>query len=71
MPYLIEQMALNDKERKNLKNFLIEHELYCPQIRRKSLYSIAFCATGGIGIGSEVKCNCCNKTKDITDYGRW
>ena len=71
MPYLIEKMALNDNERRDLHSFLVDHQLYCPQIIRKGLYRVAFCSGGGIGTGVEVQCETCNKVQNITDYGRW
>ena len=71
MPYIIEQMALNDIERRNLENFLLEHQLYCPQVKRKGLYRVSFGSGGGIGVTVEVQCEICNKVENITDYGRW
>lgn len=69
MPYLIEQMALSIEEKKKLQHFFAEHKIYCPDV--KSHYSLSFSGEGGIGIGVYVKCNLCNRKKDITDYGRW
>lgn len=56
-------------EKKRLQGFLAEHKVYCKNV--KSDYTISFCAAGGIGVGVNVKCNFCNKTHDITDYGSW
>ena len=71
MPYIIEQMALNDIEKANLRSFLVEHQLYCPQIIRKGLYKVSFGSGGGIGVAVEVQCEICNKVQSITDYRRW
>ena len=66
----ISEQALNEVEQKHLNKFLVEHQVYCPEIRNSCNYSLVF-STTGIGVGVDVKCGFCGEKHDITDYGSW
>lgn len=67
----IPQMALNLNEKKKLQKFLVEHQVYCVDIKKHCNYSIRFGSTTGIGQNTYVHCTKCGKLHDITDYGAW
>ena len=65
------EQALNLNEKRKLQKFLVEHQVYCTDIKTECTYSIAFSSTTGIGQNAYVVCKQCHKKHDITDYSSW
>ena len=65
------EQALNLNEKRKLQKFLVEHQVYCVNIKTECNYSIAFSSTTGIGQNAYAICKQCHKKHDITDYGAW
>lgn len=63
--------AINLNEKRKLQKFLVEHQVYCTDIKTKCNYSLRFSREGGIGTSTEVVCSTCGKVHDITDYAEW
>lgn len=64
--------SLNDKELSKLKCFEILHK--CPwyiRLFKKKPEFTYIQESNGIGIYTDVKCTCCGKVFDITDYNKW
>lgn len=57
--------TLTEIEQKKAEKFNKKHYKKC-----NSGMSVIFTETG-IGLKVEVRCNICNKIKDISDYGSW
>ena len=65
------ESAINLNEKRKLQKFLVEHQIYCPDIKTKCNYSLRFSHSSGIGWATKVICHECGKASDITDYGAW
>ena len=66
------KFELNEKEKELAKKFERQH-LDCAKEHPSTIGgAISYCFTRtGIGVSIIMKCNICNKIKDITDYDNW
>ena len=66
-------IAFTDKELESIDKFEQEH-LDCyrqPDSLSKTIGFTTQQKWTGIGVGLTITCDCCGKTKDITDYDSW
>jgi len=65
---------LNDNEKENAKAFVNEHSECVKKmpVATDGVYAFTYSFTpGGIGVIAKIKCNCCGKELNITDYKNW
>ena len=62
--------TLNEKEQEEYNKFVKKHESCEFPSSIGGKISLTFTGTG-LGDIIEVRCNCCGKTKDITDISNW
>lgn len=66
----------SDKELEEIDNFITKHvtDLDCYRTNNSNHNNLGFTIThdwSGIGINTNITCNCCKETKDVTDYSVW
>jgi hypothetical protein len=66
-------MNFTDKEQKEIDLFNKEHEKCISDINAtEGNYKVSYIITpNGLGYLLEIRCNVCNKIKDITDSNGW
>lgn len=63
-------ISLTPNEDKNVKEFKLKHCSCKSKHSKPDRYSYILTPTG-IGYVLEIKCNCCDEIKNITDYNNW
>lgn len=74
---MIKTFELNEKETKTAEKWQENHKQKCKKRTMDSFTGLKYITVSyeffptGIGDKVLIKCNCCNKQKDITDYNCW
>jgi hypothetical protein len=66
------RFELNEREKESAEIFEKKH-LNCAKKHPSTIGgAVTYCFTPtGVGLSISIKCNVCNKEKDITDYESW
>lgn len=67
-------MKFSRKEIKAMDDFMNKHlDCYRKEGAKSDHtgFTINVDWVGGIGIGTDIKCNCCGESMDVTDYDTW
>lgn len=67
---ILSSFPLNKKEETRLKAFYKAHGKHYTTSATGGKYTYSF-TPSGIGTFSEVRCNVCGKSKNITDFNNW
>lgn len=62
--------TLNNIEKEAAEKFIKKHKKCHIPTTIGGQFSYIFTPTG-VGVGVSIKCNCCEKEENITDYGCW